>query len=201
MENTISIIEGNDMGKGADYEREISKKLSLWWTQNLDEPRDDIFWRTAGSGAWATTRSKKGKSTANSQGDIKALDPIGQPFLDYFSVEIKRGYSSDISVLSLMDGKGSKHALLEFWQQAERDRIASNRQEALLIFKRDRKNPCIIITQKLYRKISHYCNTWDHEYHGVKIVLNYKGYTTLVLLPLDPFLNWFNPEVVSGWLV
>lgn len=188
------------MGKGADYEREISKKLSLWWTQNLPEPRDDIFWRTAGSGAWATVRSRKGQSTANSQGDIKALDPIGQKFMDYFSVEIKRGYSNDISLLNILDGKSGTHALLEFWKQAERDRVNSGRYEALLIFKRDRKNACVMITQHLFRKIAHYCNTWDHEYRGTKIELHYKGYGRLVLLPLDPFLEWFNPQIVGQWL-
>jgi len=43
------------MAKGSSFEREICTILSKWWTNN---ERDDVFWRTAGSGARATTRSK-----------------------------------------------------------------------------------------------------------------------------------------------
>lgn len=76
--------------KGSEFEREISKRLSLWWS---DGKRDDIFWRTSGSGARATTRRKKSQKTAYEYGDITFTDPDGKPFIDYFLVELKRGYS------------------------------------------------------------------------------------------------------------
>ena len=79
------------MAKGSQFERDICRELSIWWTQG---ERDDIFWRTSGSGARATTRAKKGDATANSAGDIGYLDEIGKPFLDYFMVELKRGYTN-----------------------------------------------------------------------------------------------------------
>lgn len=44
--------------KGSVFEREICKALGRWWT---DGERDDIFWRTAGSGARATCRLERGK--------------------------------------------------------------------------------------------------------------------------------------------
>lgn len=77
------------MPKGQDFERLVCTMLSEWWT---DGRRDDVFWRTSGSGARATTRSKAGKSTHASYGDILAVDPIGAPLLKVFTIECKKGY-------------------------------------------------------------------------------------------------------------
>jgi len=79
------------MAKGGGYEREISRTLSLWWTGGA---RDDVFWRTYGSGGRATTRRKKGKSTAGACGDIVATDEVGAPFTKLTTTEVKRGYSA-----------------------------------------------------------------------------------------------------------
>lgn len=83
------------MGKGSGFEREMCKDLSLWWTDE-DEKRDDIFWRTAGSGARRTIRQKNSKlKTANSAGDMACLDPeFGKELIDFAVFEFKRGYSS-----------------------------------------------------------------------------------------------------------
>jgi hypothetical protein len=76
--------------KGSGFERQICKQLSLWWTRG---ERDDVFWRSSQSGGRATVRSRKGKTTAGSYGDIVALDPIGKPLTDLFTIELKRGKS------------------------------------------------------------------------------------------------------------
>lgn len=76
--------------KGGAFEREISKKLSLWWSEGK---RDDIFWRSSQSGGRATFRGKKGKDTFGSHGDIAALDPIGAPLIKLFCFELKTGKS------------------------------------------------------------------------------------------------------------
>lgn len=68
--------------------------LGKWWTQDLDNPRDDIFYRTSGSGSRHTARMKQNMPTYNSAGDMGYLDPIGRAFVDFFLVEIKRGYTS-----------------------------------------------------------------------------------------------------------
>jgi len=77
------------MAKGGQFERDFSRQLSLWWTKG---ERDDIFWRTAGSGARATVRTKKGKSTAGQYGDITATDPDGKLLIDNILFELKNGY-------------------------------------------------------------------------------------------------------------
>jgi len=76
--------------KGSEFEREICKKISLWWT---NDERDDVFWRSAQSGGRATQRAKSGKKTHGSYGDLTALDPIGEPLLKVWTMEMKRGSS------------------------------------------------------------------------------------------------------------
>jgi len=79
------------MSKGGTFERDICKELSMWWTDNS---RDDIFWRTSGSGARATARRKSGVTTQNSSGDVGYLAVNGMPLIDLMCIEIKRGYTS-----------------------------------------------------------------------------------------------------------
>ena len=45
--------------KGNNYEREMSRRLSLWLSEN---ERDDLIWRTHNSGGRFTTRMKKNNS-------------------------------------------------------------------------------------------------------------------------------------------
>lgn len=79
------------MAKGGDFERDVSKFLSLWWTHN---EREDIFWRTSASGARATTRAAGFKKTKYEHGDITFTDPIAKPMLDLMIIEAKRGYTN-----------------------------------------------------------------------------------------------------------
>jgi hypothetical protein len=72
-----------------DFERTFAVELGLWWCG-----REDVFWRSSGSGARATTRAKRGKATAGQHGDIAATDPVGAPLMAVLSFELKDGYSS-----------------------------------------------------------------------------------------------------------
>jgi len=179
-------------GKGGQFEREIAKQLSLWWTAG---ERDDIFWRSDSSGARATSRTKLGKTTANSQGDIKYLDEDGRSFIDTFLVEIKRGYSKDLAILPLLDRPEGKHKLYEFWEQAETDRATTTRPYSILIFKRDRMNCCAMITTKLFMKIERWRGTYEQEH----IHIHCKEKETFVVLNFKFFLEWLSPEVVRRW--
>ena len=127
------------MPKGASFERQICKTLSLWWTGGK---RDDVFWRSSQSGGRATQRAKSGKTTFGSWGDIAAVDPIGLPLLKLVTIELKRGYSKH-SPQEIFDapkrkkvGKNSfAHALL----QSERCARAAGSVGWMLIHRRDRK--------------------------------------------------------------
>jgi len=126
------------MAKGSQFERDICRRLSLWWT---DGDSDSVFWRTSNSGGRATVRSKKGQKTKNAYGDLCAIDPVGQPFIDTFAVEIKRGYSSH-TFADLLDKPANK--MYERWlKQAERSEQESGATAWLLIVKRDRRDTII----------------------------------------------------------
>jgi len=144
------------LGKGPDYERTICKRLSLWWTNG---ERDDVFWRTAGSGGWASTRRKKGEQTYGSYGDVAALDPIGESLIKLVTIEIKRGHSpkpskgpSDyLNVLDLLDydfkTRKKPPLLIQWWEKLQKDCLSAGAKYPWLIFKRDRAKACIVIDQ------------------------------------------------------
>jgi len=128
-------------GKGQSFEREICTRLSLWWS---DGKRDDIFWRTAGSGARATVRGKSGRQTMNQHGDIMATCDYGTPLIDLFTIELKRGYSDATchEMLDCMEKTAELH--YERWiTNAIRDCSAAGAAGWLLIAKRDRRLPLI----------------------------------------------------------
>lgn len=77
-------------GKGSSFERDICKQLDSWWTGN---DLDAVFWRSTQSGGRATTRAAKGQNTHGSHGDIAAIHPSGEPLIDAFTIELKRGYT------------------------------------------------------------------------------------------------------------
>ncbi len=132
--------------KGNSFEREICSLLSNWW----QEGRSDIFWRTASSGGRATQRSRRGKATKNHNGDITATDPIGQPFLDIVTVELKRGYSK-YSVGDLLDklDNASKHQYEEWIEGVIKNADDAKSLSWLLIVKRDRKKPVVFTSMDL----------------------------------------------------
>lgn len=91
--------KGGGPKKGSAYEREICKKLSLWWTGNKD---DDVFWRTQASGARATIRAKQGKKLRGQVGDVSATDGRGKRLCQAFTISIKRGYK-DCTMQDILD--------------------------------------------------------------------------------------------------
>lgn len=75
--------------KGGQFEREISKRLGLWWAND-----DDIFWRSSNSGGRVTNRwNRTKKQGVHGHGDIVATTSTGAPLLRMFTIECKKGYS------------------------------------------------------------------------------------------------------------
>ena len=136
----------NGHRKGSSFEREICKKLSEWWSDDLEgTPRDDIFWRASQSGGRATQRAKSGKRTAGSYGDIAAVDPVGVPLLKFFTLELKRGRShGDIGDMLDIPLTGYKKRPFEKTLEQARDahKLAGS-LSWLLISQRDRRR-CLV---------------------------------------------------------
>jgi len=104
--------------KGAEFERKISKQLSLWWSNG---ERDDIFWRSQQSGGRATIRRKKELTTANQEGDLTAMHPMGQPLIDLISIELKCGYPEFTIEGILNRTRLTKPILRLFIEQCEKE--------------------------------------------------------------------------------
>lgn len=114
----------NGKQKGAGFEREVCKSLSLWITKG---EKVDCFWRSAMSGGRATVA----RGTVRQAGDITAVAPEGHILSDKFFIECKN--YKDIDLDCLVKGKG---ILIVFWQIAQKEAAKYNRIP-MLIFKRN----------------------------------------------------------------
>jgi hypothetical protein len=184
--------------KGSSFERDICRQLSLWWSYGQ---RDDLYWRCAGSGAMAKTRSKVGKNTFGQYGDIQATDPIGQPLLDVFTIEVKRGYSS-ASFMNMLDKPDS--AAMQVWesffQQVSQDSKNAKSKSWMIIWRRDRKQalvymPMTIISSPLgmYIKL-----TFPHL--KGKVELKDGTLLRVFICKLDDFLDHIKPCHIESLL-
>jgi len=130
------------MAKGPQFERDMCKQLSLWWS---DGARSDVFWRTSGSGARATVRAKKGKETFGQCGDVAAIHPDGVSFLEVFAIELKRGYNTS-TPMDLIDINRKGLLLWEVWLwKVISEMNTHHRQGWMIIHKRDSRQPVVWI--------------------------------------------------------
>lgn len=184
--------KGGSKAKGASTEREVAKLLSLWWT--ADE-KDDVFYITAGSGARQTTRRKQNKETANSAGDLNYLDVEGKVLIDGVLFEIKRGYNELLDVLAIVDAKTTRkpNIILQWVEKAEREREENERLFISLIIRRDYKEYFIIIPVGLVEAL-HVYNPLPEIERTICIQGEY------LLLPLEVFFRWVNPENLKALL-
>jgi len=184
------------MGKGPDFEREIPKELSLWWTNG---ERDDVFWRVKGSGSRAKSRLRKhGKTTYGQHGDIKAEDPIGVPLLKVVTLELKRGYKK-WSFLDVLDRppmrKGQKNRTLqpfeEFMEQVQEDCEAYGTCPCL-ICKRDKRQKFVVIPLMLFADMQ--CRIG--EYYGFTITIEESSIIKQPMIALNykQFFSWCKPS-------
>ncbi len=131
------------MAKGANFERDFCRRLSLWWSGG---EYDDLFWRTSNSGGRATVRAKKGKGTKNQYGDICATDPAGDSLMALLTFELKRGYNR----ATIHDVLDAPHRAADptygKWVTQARDshKVAGSVSWALVV-KRDRRDALILM--------------------------------------------------------
>lgn len=128
----------NSKGVGNSYEREFSKKLSLWVSNNTN---DDLFWRDLSSGARFTSRKKQGKDTCV-KGDIVAVDLIYKEFTDLFFIDTK-SYSS-INLLFTNFSNLVSNGIFQQWLKVNND-CPSSMIPFMPVKIRDRKTPEFII--------------------------------------------------------
>ena len=171
----------NSSRKGSSFERKICKKLSLWWS---DGKRDDIFYRASGSGARATSRHRKGKETANAEGDVCYTDKEGADLLKIVCIELKCGYK-EWSVLDDLETKQTVTQFDKFWNQVTE---SAEHAEAMpfLIYKKDRKLEMCVFPKELFRFMDlGICSSFNYA-----MIRN----ESLVCMRLDDFLKYITPD-------
>lgn len=189
---------GRGARKGGGFERHICKQLSRWWTGGQ---RDDVFWRSSQSGGRATQRMKKGLRTYGSYGDIAAVDPIGEPLLKVFTIELKRGRSHG-SPGDLIDCpcREVPQPFEQCLAQAMRSAEHAGSHGWMLILRRDCKVPIVCINRETIRalegsfsaKLPFVRFRWPlrlEREHRRKTV-------AFQVMLLDDFLNTLNPSAV-----
>lgn len=143
--------------KGYVFERRIAVLLSLWSTNGK---RDDIFWRATTSGARATMRMKKGKTTSGQHSDIAATDSLGIPFTETICTELKSGYAKsgpdEFINRRWQVANKNKPKLLPmetfFWQVKEAQK-GGGQPYWMLIISKDRRETVVYFPDKLMRDL------------------------------------------------
>ena len=174
--------------KGPKFERWLCEQLSRWWTNG---ERTDVFWRTSSSGGRATTRSKSGQKTKGQYGDICATDPIGQPLLDLLTIEVKRGYNK-YTIADLLDRpEGAAKQKYEQWiTKAIHDHEQAGSFSWMLIVKRDRRQPIVLLPAYLFKDLEGIQESWH-----MTILLGL-DWLELSACQLEDFLQAVSPEVI-----
>lgn len=117
----------NPKKKGASFERDICKRLSIWISSGAHQ---DLFWRSAMSGGRATVIHKtQARKTSAQHGDIVAVGEGGMPLTNKFSIEAK--FYSDLKLKTTLYGGMGR--LDQFWKQCVEDANRSERLPMLIM--------------------------------------------------------------------
>lgn len=180
--------------KGSIFERWVATQLSLWWTEGAS---DQVFWRTSNSGGRATTRNKAGKQANLHCGDLCALDAIGQPLLDLLTIEIKRGYSK-WTLADLLDTPmdGPRPRYQEWIEQVQRAQQQAGVWSWLLIVKRDRRVPLVLLPQTLELELVEYGAVFDQPVSPAFTIWYADKKDNLCGFTLTSFLEAVSPTII-----
>ena len=174
------------MAKGADFEREICKYLSLW-VQGTEKPY--LFWRQILSGGLATISAENSEFS----GDIHSVSPKSAWFTDIFSIELKTGYKKT-SFWQLF--ANIKHFNIEeFWLQCTDDATKSDRAP-MLIYKKLGRKPIIGIDLIVENKLGKYLS----KLPSMSIRFQDNRLETVVFYDFKDFFDAITPKIFKGKL-
>ena len=178
----------NSKCKGSAFERLISKKLSMWWSNNTN---DNLFFRTNSSGGRYTVRQKLGKETLNQEGDICSVHPDSQLFSRYFSIECKNYKNIDLYIVLSNDTKhNTKDNILGWLHKLEEHVICKH---PILICKSSHR-PTLFISNNYFSTLIDEC--YGRNIYRVKF---YKNNNSYYIYYLDDILS-LDPEAMKEYL-
>lgn len=181
----------NKSYKGRRFEIALATQLSLWWSGT---DRDDIYWHTHDSGGRATRRARKGKSTKNHSGDICATDAVGQPLLDMFTIEAKKGYNR-ATIADLLDKPGAALQVYEEWiLQASESAKQAGTPYWMIVHRRDKRNAIVLMEREAFLLL------WKDDGKSLseetQLVFTPKGGEDITIITLEQFFNNTDPKLV-----
>lgn len=118
----------NGKQKGASFERDVCKDLSLWISRGKQK---DLFWRSAMSGGRATLGMRKGEKLSSQAGDISAVHEKGHILTNVYYVECK--FYRKLDLEAFWEGRGK---LAAFWKVAQQE-AKKHKREPMLIAKQN----------------------------------------------------------------
>ena len=128
---------GGGKQKGAQFERDVCVKLSLWVTGG---EKRDCFWRSAMSGGRATISGRKGIDLSRQAGDISAIAPEGHSFTNLFYIEAK--FYKSLEIPGFVYGSGG--VLSQFWETCKKE-AKKHKRQPMLIAKENGRPPLVIV--------------------------------------------------------
>ena len=121
--------------KGHKFEIEISRYLSLWFSKGK---KDDLYWRSAGSGNIATIGLSRGKRLDKLTGDISSIGGEGEELTRNFMVECK--FYKDLEYDSLIFNVN--RGICGFWNKLVKD--AKKFSKLPMLIARQNRRPTLI---------------------------------------------------------
>jgi len=136
---------GGSKQKGAAFERQVCKQLSLWVSNGA---RGDLFWRSAMSGGRATVAAKQGAKLAAQAGDISVVsgDRRASWLIDNYYIECK--HLKQVSLRALIHR--TKTGLGEIWDTAVTEATRYNKT-AVLIAKQNHYDTYLMVSVNWHR--------------------------------------------------
>jgi len=128
--------KGGGHSKGAGFERQICKTLSLWVSKGQSA---DVYWRSAMSGGRATVQHRKGVSIRQA-GDICAVAPEGHTLTEKYFIECKHVRNLDVLSFLLVN----KGHLANYWKVACAQARTHKRKP--MIIAKENHSPILVIT-------------------------------------------------------
>jgi len=132
----------NGKRKGSGYERQLSKILTKWAS---NQEKDYWFYRTAASGGIPTMSG----GNADLSGDIMPINE-NVTWMKIFSFEAKCGYGGASFDKHLTDVKGNE--INNFWKQCIED-ADKHGKIPILVFKKNRTKTWIGISNAIYKHL------------------------------------------------
>lgn len=171
------------MGKGGDFEREISKCLTCWLT---GKEKPYAYWRMPGSGSLSTIHEEN----KNLSGDIKAMTPEAEFLTHIFSIECKTGYPQTSFWQHF--GRIKNFNVEIFWRQCVDDAIKANKNPMLIYRKKGRK-PIVGISKWINDKLY-----LEGELPYLEMSFEDGRLPILVFYDLNDFLAQVNPQRIKN---